>query len=256
MLIDGLTVLAQIVNFLVLVWLLKRFLFGRILNAIDAREKRIATNLAEAETREKEAAELLAVYQAKLQDFERERASLLAQAKLEAGKQHAEGMERAREEVRAFETKWREELERERSTLLGDFRCRMVDEILSLTRRTLEDLTCLDVHECAVRAFLERARGLGEEARRDLARGEVRVLTACDLPEETRVQIRNVLEEHLQTPMRLHFEHAPGLGLGLELRGNGWRVGWNSASYLEALREELLEVAGHAAERDVKAGAA
>ncbi|MFQ3186924.1 MAG: F-type H+-transporting ATPase subunit b, partial [Marinomonas primoryensis] len=49
MLIDWFTVIAQLINFLVLVWLLKRFLYRPILNAIDAREKRIADELADAD---------------------------------------------------------------------------------------------------------------------------------------------------------------------------------------------------------------
>ena len=48
MLIDWFTVGAQVLNFLILVWLLKRFLYKPILNAIDAREKRIAAELADA----------------------------------------------------------------------------------------------------------------------------------------------------------------------------------------------------------------
>ena len=43
MLIDWFTVGAQALNFLILVWLMKRFLYKPILHAIDAREKRIAT---------------------------------------------------------------------------------------------------------------------------------------------------------------------------------------------------------------------
>ena len=42
MLIDGFTVGAQVLNFLILVWLMKRFLYQPILDAIDAREQRIA----------------------------------------------------------------------------------------------------------------------------------------------------------------------------------------------------------------------
>ena len=42
MLIDWFTVGAQVLNFLILVWLLKRFLYRPILHAIDAREQRIA----------------------------------------------------------------------------------------------------------------------------------------------------------------------------------------------------------------------
>ena len=48
MLIDWFTVGAQAVNFLILVWLLRQFLYKPILNAIDAREKRIASELADA----------------------------------------------------------------------------------------------------------------------------------------------------------------------------------------------------------------
>lgn len=48
MLFDWFTVGAQVLNFLVLVWLMKRFLYKPVLDAIDAREKRIAQSLADA----------------------------------------------------------------------------------------------------------------------------------------------------------------------------------------------------------------
>ena len=49
MLIDWFTVGAQALNFLILVWLLKRFLYKPILHAIDEREKGIAAQLASSE---------------------------------------------------------------------------------------------------------------------------------------------------------------------------------------------------------------
>ena len=51
MLIDWFTVIAQVINFLILVWLLKRFLYQPIVSAIDARERRIATELANADAK-------------------------------------------------------------------------------------------------------------------------------------------------------------------------------------------------------------
>ena len=56
MLIDWFTVGAQALNFLILVWLLKRFLYKPILHAIDEREKRIAKELADADAKKAEAA--------------------------------------------------------------------------------------------------------------------------------------------------------------------------------------------------------
>jgi F-type H+-transporting ATPase subunit b len=55
--IDWLTVIAQIVNFLILVWLLKRFLYHPVITAMDRREQRIAERLQLAEQREQAAIE-------------------------------------------------------------------------------------------------------------------------------------------------------------------------------------------------------
>ena len=155
MLITWFTVFAQIVNFLLLVWLMNRFLYRRILGAIDARERRIAARVAEAESKEKGAAEQLALYRAKLQEFDQLRESMLAEAKLEAGRLHTEMLERAREDVRTLETKWRNDLDRECNEFWLELRRRMATGILEITRRTLADLVCLDVQECAVKVFLE-----------------------------------------------------------------------------------------------------
>lgn len=254
MLIDWFTVAAQIINFLLLVWLLKRFLYRPILDAIEARERKIAAISAEAEAKEKEAEEQLALYRAKLQDFEQHQESMLVQARLEAGKQHADMLERAREEVRDLETKWRADLDRERSTFLLEFRRRAAREILDLTRRTVADLACLDVQECAVRVFLERIRLIDEDARKSLAQGELLVRTVFDLSEQIQAQIQQALEDRLQMPVILRFERTPGIGLGLELRGNGWRIGWNSESYLEALEEEFREALENSTKQKAQAG--
>ncbi|HKM26211.1 MAG TPA: F0F1 ATP synthase subunit B, partial [Thiopseudomonas sp.] len=53
--IDWVTVLAQIANFLLLLWLLKRFLYRPILDGIDAREAAIAKRMSDAEQAKKEA---------------------------------------------------------------------------------------------------------------------------------------------------------------------------------------------------------
>ena len=51
MLIDWFTIGAQALNFLILVWLLKRFLYRPILNAIDARENLVARELSDADAK-------------------------------------------------------------------------------------------------------------------------------------------------------------------------------------------------------------
>lgn len=242
MLIDWFTVAAQIVNFLILVWLLKHFLYGRIIRAIEARERGIAENLADAAAKEKAAGEQLALYQAKLGDLEQQQASLLAQAKTEAERQQSEMLAQAREHVRTLEEGWQQDLDRERNAFLVELRRRAGAEILALARQTVADLASVDLQRCAVQVFLEKIRSLDRDACQAFAKSELSIRTALDLPEETQVAIERALSERLEMPVTLHFEQVPGIGLGLELRGNGWRIGWSSESYLEALEQDLREV--------------
>jgi F-type H+-transporting ATPase subunit b len=239
MLINWFTVVAQIVNFLILVWLLKRFLYGRILSAIRERENKIAGRLAEAETTQKAAADQLACYQAKLNEFEQHHESMLAEATQSADKQRTEMIEKAREHVQSLETKWREDLEREQNTFLADLRHRAAEEVLTVVRRAVADLACMDVEQCTVKVFLEKIRALDGGIWKSLGTGNLSVRTAVDLPADTRTEIQQVLEERLQAPVRLQFEQAPALGLGVELRANGRRIGWNFENYLEGMEEDL-----------------
>src|SRR6202011_4046673 len=76
----GSTVAAQAVNFLILVWLLKRFHYKPVLAAIDEREKRIATQLQDAEKKKAEALEEQTDFLHKNDEFERQRSGLLLDA--------------------------------------------------------------------------------------------------------------------------------------------------------------------------------
>ncbi len=77
MLIDWFTVGAQALNFIILVWLLKRFLYKPILNAVDAREKRIAAELADADAKKTEARRERDEFQRKNKEFDQQRAATL-----------------------------------------------------------------------------------------------------------------------------------------------------------------------------------
>jgi F-type H+-transporting ATPase subunit b len=72
MLIDWFTVGAQLLNFLVLAWLLKRFLYRPILDALDAREQRIAAELADADAKRAEADKARDEFQHKNEAFDRQ----------------------------------------------------------------------------------------------------------------------------------------------------------------------------------------
>ena len=96
MLIDWFTVGAQVINFLILIWLMKRYLYQPILHAIDAREARIAAELSDADAKKAEAKKERDEFEQKNETFDKQRSELLAKAGDEAGAKAQQMMDAAR----------------------------------------------------------------------------------------------------------------------------------------------------------------
>ena len=111
MLIDWFTIAAQVLNFLILVWLLKHFLYKPILQAIDAREQRIATELADADAKKAEAQKERDEFQDKNEEFDQQRTALLIKAKDEVKAERQRLLEEARQAAEALRAKRQDSVE-------------------------------------------------------------------------------------------------------------------------------------------------
>ena len=239
MLINWFTVVAQIVNFLLLVFLLRHFLWKRLVRIIDEREARVAGRLAQAEEKNAEAARQSEEVHRRTLEMEHRKDEMIAEARKEADKEHTRMVELAREEVRELETRWREDLEREQEAFFRELRLRAAGEVLTVIRRALHDLAGRDLQQAALAVFIEKLHTLDLVTLTAMAAGELVVRSASELSAEARQNIAAELEGRLHTAPRLRFESDAAMAWGLELRGNGLKVGWNPESYLDAMEENL-----------------
>jgi len=241
MLIDWFTVIAQIVNFLLLVALLRHFLWARLVRAIDEREARVAAKVAQAEEQARDAARQVEEVRARALEMEHRREEMIVQAKKEADTERNRMIEKARETVRELETRWREDLDRERAAFFRELRRRAAGEVLTVIRRALEDLASSDLQQSATHVFLEKLHSLDLATLQAMAAEELLVRSAVELTEATRQEVRAVLGDRLRAAPRLRFECDPAMAWGMELRGNGRKIGWNPESYLDSMEESLNE---------------
>ena len=241
MLIDWFTVVAQIVNFLVLVALLKRFLWPRLLHSIDERETRIATQLSEADRKNQEAGRLLEQMRTQSAEQERHRNELIAQAQREAEDHRIALIQKAREEVQQLEARWHDDLRREQTAFLDEIRRRAGTEILAVMRKALSDLASADIQHSALQVFLKKLKTMDTATLRDLASRQMSVLSAAELPEQVQRQIESVFEQRLDAPVHPQFITTPAMAWGIELRSDGRRIGWTPDSYLESLEDKLRD---------------
>jgi F-type H+-transporting ATPase subunit b len=238
-LIDWFTVVAQIVNFVVLVALLKHFLFGRIVRAIDDREKGIAARLADADEKNAASAREIERCRAMAAEHRQQCEIILQHAKCEAEEERKDLVAQARENVRALEQKWRSDLEVEKRVLREDLRKRTAAGVLAVAQRALSDLASSDLQTASVQAFIEKVQQLETAALQKLS-GELTVLSR-DLPSpEQQSAIRAAIEDRVG-PVNLQFEPNDALPWGIELRGNGRRIGWTPDTYLDLLEHNLTD---------------
>ena len=248
MLIDWFTVGAQALNFIVLVWLMKRFLYKPVLAAIDAREKRIATQLADADKKKAAAQSERADLQHKNDAFDQQRAALLAQATTDAGTERQQLLDAARAAADALAAARRLSMASEAKTLNQALRQRAQAEVFAVARQALTDLATVDLEASVCDLFIARLRSLEGPALKDMASAlksahdGALVRTAFALPTAQRTAVHKAVNETFGTKLSLHYEVAPALVGGIELSANGQKVAWSIADYLASLERGVQEL--------------
>ena len=248
MLIDWFTVGAQALNFLILVWLMKRFLYKPILNAIDTREKRIAKELADADAKKSEAQKERDEFQKKNEEFDQQRAALLTKATDEAKAERQRLLDEARKAADALSAKRQELLMNDAKNLNQAISRLTQKEVFSITRKALTDLATVSLEERMGEVFTRRLHELDDKAKTVLGDALKKnsepalVRSAFDLPAEQRAAIQNALNETFSSEIHLRFETSPDLVSGIELSSNGQKVGWSIADYLASLEKGVGEL--------------
>lgn len=252
--IDWVTTVAQVINFLVLVALLRHFLYGPITRAMAEREERIAKRMHEAEEREREARERAEAHEQARRELEERREEVLESARRAAEEERERLTEEARREVAALERRWHEALRDEQRGFLDELRRRIGEQLCGLSRQALSDLANADLQEQMVAVFLERLAGIDPPRREELraglreGSGPVRVTTAFELPADRREHVRRAIRELLGIDGEVDFTRSDDLLCGIELGVGGRKLGWSIDSYLDRLAESITEMLDRATE--------
>jgi len=248
MLIDWFTVGAQALNFIILVWLLKRFLYKPIRNAVDAREKRIAAELADADAKRIEAKKERDEYQHKNEELDQQRAALLSKATDEAKAERQRLLDDARKAADALSAKRQQELRSDANNLDQAIRRRTEQEVFAIARKVLTDLATTSLEERMSEVFTRRLRTMDGKAKEGLGQALMTasepalVRSAFDLPAAQRATIQDALSETFAAEIPVRFETASELVSGIELSANGQKVAWSIADYLASLQKSVGEL--------------
>jgi F-type H+-transporting ATPase subunit b len=239
--IDWITVAAQIVNFLILVYLLKRFLYRPVTNTMARREQRISDRLEGARQREQEARLEAQRYRERKKGLEEKSEAVLTEARQQAEKERRAQLEEVRQEREELRRQWQGQVEREKAEFLRTLRVQVTDAVSAIVRRVLGDLAHAQLERQVVEVFLSRLESMSEADRRHFrgGAGPVDIITAGELNEDERRRIARSVNDTLGMVGEVRFQQSSEILFGIELRFGGRKFAWTASDYMRAFKSRM-----------------
>jgi F-type H+-transporting ATPase subunit b len=223
------TFLFEVLNFLVLAFVLHRLLYRPLREAVERRQQAAAREREEAAAAHREAEALQQRWQRQLAEQEHERQQLLHEAHEQAEAERKKLLADSESLVRARQEEQRRALEREREEVLQALQGEVTSMALDLARRLLAEAADATLHRQLALRLVETLQQVSEDDRGHLQAqwqsGDGAVLeTAQKLDEPTLGRVAGAVAATLGRPVTPAVQLRPELlgGVRLRLGGQVW----------------------------------
>jgi F-type H+-transporting ATPase subunit b len=252
MTIDWFTVVAQLINFLVLVWLLQRFLYKPVLDAVDEREKTIANQLSAAADKEKAAEAQLHTYTEEREKLQHAASEMLDKARVQAGEEQERLIAEARKATDAQRLGWEETLQRDQAHYNRELVARVQGAVIGASRKLLKDLADTSLEANMATAFTKALGRIDDDGRQQLRQAittspRIFIRSSYPLAEADRQKIAIAIAAATgtagaagpapteSTPPALVFDTDARRSCGIGLYLEGYKLEWSADDYLDQL---------------------
>jgi F-type H+-transporting ATPase subunit b len=243
--INWFTVIAQILNFFILVWLLKRFLYKPILKAIDERESKISAQLEEAREKEAKGKKEQEEFQLKNATFDKEKKDRMDKVVLEIGEERQKLLDQTRKDATDLAEHLATSAKKQQHNQHLEFNKKIKEEVFAVSRKTLKDLASVSFEEQLTQVFIKRLKSLKEKELKQLkaafegASDALLVRSAFALTKKQQKELKEALDEVLASDTSLKFEETPALIGGVELSTHEYKLAWSISEYLRAFEKDV-----------------
>jgi F-type H+-transporting ATPase subunit b len=214
----------QAINFLLLVWLLKRFLFTPVSAIVAQRKAEIVRLQTEAEAARQAAEQSRKDFEQRRAEIDAQRERIIDQARAELNEERSRIIETARADIEKLRSTASKQLDEERERAAGEITERTVQIAVQLASRLLQEFTAPRLDELLLDRVLDYLDRLGISERAALldqsppGNGSVIVITACPLEAEVESKWRAALKQRFGQSQGITFAIDQGLIAGTELK--------------------------------------
>ena len=249
MLIDWFTIIAQLINFLLLVFLLQRFLYKPIVNTIGTRQKLLKKRWHQAEEQREAANAEIISYQEKQAQLVQTEQEFIDRAQEQGEQKYHQLVQQARQEVEQKQATWEDAIAQQQEQFLENLQAKVTQQVLAITRQALQELADVKLEEQAIALFLHRLQNLDRSERDNLAQSlqhsdnGLVIRSGFELSPENKHKIVDSLHrQQLYQGNNAQFATKPDLICGIELQASDYKIAWNLQNYLQSLDEHLINI--------------
>ena len=241
------TFLLEIINFLVLVWILKHFFYKPVLDVIARRRHGIEKTLADARTLREDAEALSAQYKNRLADWEKERQAAHASLDKEISTERARRMESLQSMLVEEQNKARLLEQRRLETSRLQAEATALRRGAQFSARLLSAVAGPELEQRLLALLLKELGALPPErvntlrAAADKTEDHILVASAYPLDSDTRLSLERTLGETLAVTAPVHYEQDQELLAGLRITVGSWVLRANLQDELKAFSELARE---------------
>ncbi len=223
--IDIFTFVAQIINLIVLLFLLRRFLYLPVLKAVTKRQQTIADELKQAEEAKKSALAKEKSWQRKIHDLDAKKQEIIGNARIEAEKLLEKLQEDNRKTAQAQYEHWQQNFRAERQNFEIVLQQLVVEHFGRFSQKVLEQMAGVSLADTVIEKFKEKFAKMGATDKSEFVKAaqksqKLTVQTAHKLSKNQKDGMKTFLQQQLKLDDSCHisFEERKELICGVLLQ--------------------------------------
>ncbi len=245
--INWFEIIAQMINFFILLFLLHKLFYKPVIKAMDDRQQRLMDNQKKSEKNMKKADELIETYNHNLAELEKEKDRKLEMAKQEAQEKKESLMKGYREEAEQKRNDYLKEVADEQERFIQDLRAALGHNAVKIAEQILDSFSEEKLNEKVFDSFIKKVESIDEDTlKEDIESNDERIILISSetLSEAQRKTLEKALKEKVGTYKEIVYEVEDELIQGYELKLETLTVHTNVRKYLEEAEKNIQQIIG------------
>lgn len=237
-------IIAQIINFFIILFILQKLLYKPVMNAMQQRQQRIQKYQVEADEKMKDANELIVIYDKKIAEIQKEKRDILDQARNEAAQKKESLLEEYQNEAENKRKAYLKEIEDEKENFTNRLRKNLGESAVKIASHILNQISSKELEDEVFSTFILSLKNL----KRDIPDVEVlkseehaRINSFRELTADEKKAVEDILKDQLENLKDVDYHMHPELVLGHELSLETYTVHANIKNYLNEIEKDIIK---------------